>query len=503
MVHLFLTIPTRLSLFRIEGHPVKFVVAVALSAFVADFAAAADPAPELRYQWKAGQSYMYAVTIEADYGDYWEILTGHPVFDVKAADQDGIKMTFRGGLAEKQQLKPDKKGLLRPRSPFSPFTAVGAVRPLELAINTRGETISSKGSAQLPFLLGDLSTLMIEPLPKGADQTWKTSVPLNLVKGGLPRSPFPRADDRTQIKATLETTFAVGKVTPEAVEITRTVTMATAETVGGEPRIGLEGKGTLTFDRKLGCFTSGEFTQKIVARDDKTTTETPIRFSYRLMTDAEKTALAKTADGSLLFPGEPLSEALQQQALDDLKSGAPVRVSKALNLLQSKEPPAADKEPTKLRVEIAKALEDLLTGTEKTRHFSSAKALINWGTKGSIPTLIKNVDSPDTLPRIYAMEALGKMKATDAAEPISKRLAQTSDRDKARDALVAIGPKAEPAVLKLADHPEWQVRNEVCNILAAIGTEKSVAALTTLQSDSQALVKNNAKKALEAVNKRK
>lgn len=58
-----------------------------------------------------------------------------------------------------------------------------------------------------------------------------------------------------------------------------------------------------------------------------------------------------------------------------------------------------------------------------------------WGTKESIPTLIKNVDSPDTLPRIYAIEALGKLKAAAAAEPISKRLAQSSDRYKARDAL--------------------------------------------------------------------
>ena len=482
----------------------KSVIAFSLCALWAASAGAADPVPELRYQWKAGQSYMYAVTIEADYGDYMEVLTGNPVYDIKSADQDGITLTFRGGLTEKQVAKDNKVLLLtRPRSPFSPFTGVGAPRQTEMAINLRGETITSKGSSQLPFLLGDLSALMLDPLPKGAEPTWKTSESLNLVSGGLPHSPFPRSDDRKQTKATMETTFTVGKVTDGTVEIARKVEMTTAETVGGKPRVEIEGQGTLTFDRKRGFFTKGEATHKITSRDGKNTNETPIKISYRLMTEAEKATFAKTADGSLLFPAEPLSEDLQQKALADLKSGDKTRQYKAMALLGTKEPTKDGKEPSKLRGDIAQALEGILTGPEKTMKFPSSKALVNWATKETVPTLVKNVDSDDLLSRHYAMEALGKMKVEEAAEPISKRLAENSDRFKARAALEALGPKAEPAVLKLADHKEWQVRNEVCNILTVIGTEKSVPALTTLQNDPQALVKNMAKKALDAIEKRK
>ena len=478
---------------------------VLLLALWAAPAVAADPAPEMRYQWKAGQSYMYAVTIEADYGEYTEVLSGNPVCDVTAADQDGIKFTFRGGLTEKRQLKPDRKGILlaQPRSPFSPFTGVGAARPVEVAINRRGETISSKGSAQLPFLLGDLSALMTDPLPKNADPTWKTSVPLNLVEGGLHHLPFAGADGRTQIKATLDTTFTVGKVTAETVEIGRKVEMATAETVGGKPRIEIAGAGLLTFDRKLGCFTKGEATHVITVRDAKSTADTPLKISYRLLTEAEKATLAKTADGAMLFPAEPLTEALQQQALEDLKSGEKLRLFKALALLGTKEPVKDGKEPSRLRVDIAKALEGVLTGPDKGMKFPSSKALVNWATKESVPTLLKSVESADLLTRHFGMEALGKLKADEAAEPISKRLAENADRFKARAALEALGPTAEPAVLKMADHKDWQVRNEVCTILAVIGTDKSVPALTTLTGDSQALVKNNAKKALDAVAKRK
>ena len=438
----------------------KSVVVIALGALWAAAALAADPVPELRYQWKAGQLHMYAVTIEADYGDYIEVMTGNPVYEIKSADQDGIKLTFRGGLAEKQQLKPDQKGLLlsRPRSPFSPFTGVGAPKLTEMAINRRGETISSKGSSQLPFLLGDLSTLMLDPLPKGTEPTWKTSVPLNLVEGGLPRMPFSGTDNRTQTKATLETTFTVGKVTDDAVEVTRKVEMTTAETVGGKPRIEIEGTGTLTFDRKFGGFVKGEATHRITFRDAKNTNETPLKISYRLLTDAEKATVAKTADGSLLFPAEPLADDLQQQVLADLKSGDKSRLLKALNLLAAKEPARDGKEPGKRHAEIAQALEGLLNGPEKLMKFPTSKALVNWATKETVPTLLKHVNGDDLLSRHCSMEALGKLKVEEAAEPISKRLAETSDRFKARPALEALGPKAEKILRILRKSMENLIR---------------------------------------------
>jgi hypothetical protein len=119
----------------------------------------ADPAPELRYRWKAGQTLVYKVTIEVDHGDYTETLSGTPVYQINAADQDGIKLTFRGSLSERTQLKPDKKGILLPRGRpgFSPFGGVGTMRTIELTINERGEVVALKGATQLPYLLGNLS----------------------------------------------------------------------------------------------------------------------------------------------------------------------------------------------------------------------------------------------------------------------------------------------------------------------------------------------------------
>jgi HEAT repeat protein len=460
-----------------------------------------EAAPELRYRWKPGQTYVYSVSIEADYGDYLDVLSGNVVYQVNSADQDGTKITFRGGLAEKQQLKPGQKGILlsRPRMPFSPFTGVGAARSTDMAVNDRGKVISIKGTSQLPFLLGNLSQLVLEKLPKDAQKTWKVSRELSIVESqsGLPRPPGLRGDDRNQIQATEDTGYAIDRATDDTATITRQVQLKTAETVAGQPRVQIEAEGTLTFDRKLGCFSKLEAQQKVIVREGGKVQETPLKISYRLLSESEKADLAKTAEGAPLFPGEPLTEALQKQALDDLKSGDKGRQLKALLLLGVKEPGKPNKE-------IAQAIEDLLTGKDASMRFSASRALIKWATPESVPALLKTLDSDDVSVRQAAMEALGNLKAESAAEPIAKRLPELSDRLKARQALEAIGPAAEPAVLKMADHADPFVRNEACTILTTIGTQKSVAKLTDLrENDPNALVKRTAGRALEAIEKRK
>jgi hypothetical protein len=369
-----------------------------------------------------------------------------------------------------------------------------------MTVNDRGEVISSKGSSQLPYLLGNLSELPLERLPKKPQQTWtiphETAIVLS---DGHPRPRMFAQDDRAQIKATEETSFTIDKVDDDTVTITRRYEFKTAETIMGKPRFEIQGEGKLTFDRKLGCPSKLEATQKIIHREAAKTTETPLKISYRLLTEKEKAELGKTPEGAPLFPGEPLTEELQKQALDDLKSGDKLRTLKALTLLQGKEP-AANK-PNK---EIAKALEEMLADKEGTTRFSAGRALVKWATPDSIPGLIKALGSEDVLVRHGCMDALSRLKADSAAEAIAKRLPELQDRFKARQALEAMGAAAEPAALKMADNPAWEVRMEVCNVLEKVGTQKSVATLTNLQqNDANGLVKVTAKKALDAIEKRK
>ena len=43
----------------------------------------------------------------------------------------------------------------------------------KLTLTPQGELVAMEGSSQLPYLLGNLSTLIFEPFPKGEETTWE------------------------------------------------------------------------------------------------------------------------------------------------------------------------------------------------------------------------------------------------------------------------------------------------------------------------------------------
>lgn len=455
---------------------------------------------KLRYRWKTGDNPMYHVTVEADHGDYLDVMTGHPGFTVTGANADGITVTFRGALSRKQQLKPGVKGIIMPRpsSPFSPFTGIGTVRSITMTINDRGEVITTTGTTQLPYLLGQLSDLMLETLPKENDKTWKSTQNLTITMSNslFPRPTIARIEGK-QTKATQETSYSIDTISNDTVILNKTVDLTTAETVGGKPRIEIHGQGKVTFDKKVGIATKLDFEQKMTFRDDGRTDDTPLKITYRLLSEQEKSDLAKTAEGAPLFPQQPLAENLQKQALEDLKSGEKSKQLRALIMLQNKEPEKTNKE-------IAAAAEELLTGGDSSLRHLAARTLGKWGTKDSHAALLKCLDEKEVILRHAAMESLGKLKSEAAAEPIAKRMSELQDRFQAAKALRLIGPVAEPSVIKLTEHADWQVRYEACKILGEVGAEKSVPTLTALQTtDENNLVRNTAKKALEEIGKRK
>jgi hypothetical protein len=463
--------------------------------------AAEEPAPQLRYRWQAGQTYVYRVSAEIDQGDYLDILSGTPSYTVAKVEPDGIILTFRGSLQDRKQAKPGKRIIFRPQrvSPYSPFTGIGSSRASELTVNDRGEILSMKGSSQLPYVLGNLSQLMLIPLPDKAERTWQVTrdTGISLAESRPLRGPMNRSNDEKVLKAAHETRYAIEKVTDATVVLSKRSELKTAETVDGKPRYEIIGEGTLELDRKTGLPVKMEFQQKLMVRDEKGAEETPIKLSIQLLDEAERAKLAATPEGTRLFPNEPLSEDLQAQALADLKSGEKLRSLRALTLLQGKDP----KKPNQ---EMAQALADLMAGgDDASTRVAASRALIRWATDDTVPALVKALDAENAVVRHNALDALGRRPAEAAARPVAQRLTTQVDRFKATQVLQGMGPGAEPAVLALAESQEWQVRSEVCKILKVIGTQKSVPALTALQNDQHPLVKRQAREALEAINGRK
>lgn len=494
----------------------------------------ADAAPPLRYGWKAGQILAYSVTIEADRGDSIEILQGMPTYTVRSANQDEIKVDFRGTLTESQKRKaatgPPRFGPfgppLRPpsirrpiRPPFrpslpSPFSPLGGVgiggfgRGSEITFNPRGQIITITGKSQLPYLLGNLSQLMLERLPEGNEKTWEagSDVAISTSISRLPHSMLLAQGDETSTRATEKTIYAINKVGKETVLIKKSYELKSAATVGGKPKYQIIGQGTLTFDLKRGTPAVLEFDQRVITREGNLTEETPVKVSYQLLDGTERKAPATAVPPSGKKPAgkgppgkraaKPLDASTREQLLADLKSGDQGRLLKALLQLQQISPEKADHE-------VAGAIAAYLEHEDRSTRFTAARALQNWATSKTVPALLKALDDDFLVVRMSVMNTLGRLKEAKAVEPIAARLASYQDRVVASRVLQEMGSVAEAAVSKRLKHEEWQARYEACKILGKIGTKKSVPALKKALDDSNPLVQSTAQRAIAEIEGRK
>lgn len=132
---------------------------------------------------------------------------------------------------------------------------------------------------------------------------------------------------------------------------------------------------------------------------------------------------------------------------------------------------------------------------------AALRALGQWGTTEHVPLLIDLVPNPSQDIRWAAMEALVELGDERGAKAIATRLGDIWDRQRGpvTQCLIALGPKAETAVIPYLDHSHHFTRREACKILKAIGTEKSIAPLEKVASGSDRIFAKDAKDALEAV----
>jgi hypothetical protein len=198
--------------------------------------------------------------------------------------------------------------------------------------------------------------------------------------------------------------------------------------------------------------------------------------------------------------GPPPNADAVTRALYRLRSADPHKRAEAVRKLK-------ETLPDERRAEVVKALEPLLNDTDFFTRRDVIGALGVWGTRDTVPLLLKVMREKET--RGEAMKALGRLKDERAAEPIAERLEELSDSHRAAEALKSMGPVAEKAVLARLNHHDLQVRITVCEILGAIGTKQSIAPLEKVIaagkdiSDGIAfIVAHRAKEALKAIKAR-
>jgi HEAT repeat protein len=112
--------------------------------------------------------------------------------------------------------------------------------------------------------------------------------------------------------------------------------------------------------------------------------------------------------------------------------------------------------------------------------------------------IVRNDRDHDTVKPLIA--ALATVKEDRVADFLATGLDDFWYTKEAKAALIAMGPTAEKSVAKYLKHQKPQVRFTCCEILAVIGTKKSVSALRPLVANNP--VGQAAKDAIEAINQR-
>ena len=166
-----------------------------------------------------------------------------------------------------------------------------------------------------------------------------------------------------------------------------------------------------------------------------------------------------------------LDDAELDKALADLKSANPSVVAAAARRLTQAAPAAGR------RKEAAQALQEALANPFPTAKNAAAEALGVWGTADDVPALIAMLDDPDPGTRAAAMNALAALKDERGAVFVARRLGDFFDREKAAQALKAMGPVAEKPILPTLNGADAPTRVAACGVLAAVGTKECLPAL--------------------------
>jgi len=132
------------------------------------------------------------------------------------------------------------------------------------------------------------------------------------------------------------------------------------------------------------------------------------------------------------------------------------------------------------REEVARALAEVVDKGNEIVRMAAVNALAVWHTPESVPKVIELTKDRHPQIRQIAIRILGQVKTKPAVEALLDGFRQ--DPSPVAEALKAIGPAAEDAILRRIDSPPMRDMSQAYSLLAEIGTEKCVRKLRQVSS---------------------
>ena len=203
----------------------------------------------------------------------------------------------------------------------------------------------------------------------------------------------------------------------------------------------------------------------------------------------------------LLARLDPVHADAIAMAQRDLKSQPPQNILPALAALA-----AADGDPSRAR-DVGSTLSDMMDDPavmmQAIRDDSFEGALMKWGSPETNRKLSKVLDDERGQPllRHIAMHVLSQSHDKRYAMPLCRWIVK--DGRPARDALITLGPVAEPDVMKVLLMNNTDARMTASQVLAKIGGRRSISALeASIQADRDPDYQDQAKGSIEEIKDR-
>jgi predicted Zn finger-like uncharacterized protein len=190
--------------------------------------------------------------------------------------------------------------------------------------------------------------------------------------------------------------------------------------------------------------------------------------------------LARTAVRKI----SPADMDLVTEGLLDLQSSNFQMRNQGVEKLASATPAPDDPRKPKISLALAALLRD--NGASfGIKPETLGDAIAVWQTPNTVTTLLPLLDNK---PEYYtrrktAMIVLAHTKDKRAVFPICRWLIE--DTEEATSALISMGPIAEDDVIKILDQKSVKARQAACNVLAEVGTQKSLRPLGYVVSDNK------------------
>ncbi len=335
----------------------------------------ATSADKLRYSLRPDQTVAYRIEITADRDDATETLQGVVTYKCTYVETGILDVTYSGGLVKSSVAKPSQDysrfgpsrfgsrmfGPSRAFGPFSetPFKGLIITTTNDLTLTSLGEVQTMQGDSQLPYLLGNASLLIFEPLPKQPSESWSVTTGISITeeggRQGLPyRFPFERDPPRRTTTGSEILTYQVRTTEGPHIIVDKTYRLDSPAANKDVSGFEINGAGTWTFNRELGISESLQFGQKLIVQKGNTTTAIPMTVKYNRMSDAEfqayreeqkqkqEEAKRQFADLEKKKANTPLTEMEIQKLLEDLKSENAAVVLGALQNVQGRTPENGD-----------------------------------------------------------------------------------------------------------------------------------------------------------------